>query len=332
MMDLLPSEDQEQILDAARVLLHGKMDIDRLRKQIEGDAANQCWSDLVEFGWFTLALAEDDGGAGLGLAEEMLLFREAGRYVLPVSVLGTSLAAHLAARAGDAEFIGAVAEGAARAGLAVPNPAAGEAAWLLIDAADATHAVATNGVTFKLLALGAFADRHKVPSIDEAISLERARLVKASGVGEPDDAIARWAVVLAAAMLTGIAEAARDLAVEYAGLREQFGQVIGAFQAVKHRCADMALRAEAATAQVSMAALAEENSLPGADFQVRAAALTALEAARANGASCIQVHGGMGFTWECHAHRFVKRADVLAQVLGGRRAVQERLLSATRVD
>ena len=133
---------------------------------------------------------------------------------------------------------------------------------------------------------------------------------------------------LADAMLAGMAQASCDLAVSYAKVREQFGQPIGAFQAIKHMCADMALRTTAAEAQVKMAAVFADAHTPGGDRQLDAAALIALKAARENAADAIQVHGGIGFTAECDAHFFLKRAYVLSALLGGLDGCRNRVLTA----
>jgi alkylation response protein AidB-like acyl-CoA dehydrogenase len=120
-------------------------------------------------------------------------------------------------------------------------------------------------------------------------------------------------------MMAGMAEATRDMAVGYAKLREQFGQAIGAFQAIKHICADAALRAEAATCQLMFAAIETQKQSSLAPMHVTAAKLTAADALLQNAAANIQVHGGIGFTAECDAHLYMKRAHVLEQLLGSQR-------------
>ena len=326
MIDLLPSDDQQQILDAARTLLSERFSPDRLRGHDGADpAADAGWSELVDFGWFMIGLPEAVGGAGLGLAEETLLFREAGRFLLPPSVLATSLAAHLAAEAGNEALAGELATGAARAGLGFPS----EDGAYLVDADRSAYVLMLDETGLHLFARDAFADIRPAPSLDEAVRLERAAAPSAPPVLENSArGLSRHAEVLISAMLIGLAEASLELATDYAKIREQFGQPIGSFQAVKHRCADMCVRAETAGAQVAMAALSYQDDQPDAEFQVLAAARSALQAARENGASCIQVHGGMGFTAECHAHRFLKRHHILAQLLGGPRRLEARLLAA----
>ena len=146
-----------------------------------------------------------------------------------------------------------------------------------------------------------------VEGLDETVTLARVTAAPASGVSD-----AR-ASLLIAAYLTGIAQAATDMAVEYAKTRQQFGQPIGAFQAIKHMCADMATRAAAADAQVFYAAVTfEAVNDPVGD--IAAARMLAADAALANGKANIQIHGGMGFTAECDAHLLLKRAQLMARL------------------
>jgi alkylation response protein AidB-like acyl-CoA dehydrogenase len=124
-------------------------------------------------------------------------------------------------------------------------------------------------------------------------------------------------VVLTAALALGVASGAGDLATRYAKEREQFGRPIGGFQAVKHLCADMLVRTEVARAAVYAAACALDGASDD-DPSVAASVAKSVagEAALANGKAGIQVHGGMGFTWEVHAQRYWKRAVTLDATFG----------------
>jgi alkylation response protein AidB-like acyl-CoA dehydrogenase len=125
------------------------------------------------------------------------------------------------------------------------------------------------------------------------------------------------ASALTAALLVGIASAETDLAVAYAKERQQFGRAIGSFQAVKHICADMLSRAEVARAAVYAAGVHLDGNGDGDTARaVTGAMLLASEAAFANGKACVQVHGGMGFTWELPLHLYLKRAWVLSTTFG----------------
>jgi alkylation response protein AidB-like acyl-CoA dehydrogenase len=130
----------------------------------------------------------------------------------------------------------------------------------------------------------------------------------------------RWALegaTLAAALLLGMAGATTDLATAYAKQRVQFGKPIGAFQAVKHLLADMLVRAEVARAAVYAAGVTLDDPVVGDPARAAATAkLTAGEAAVSNGKTCVQVFGGMGFTWEVDAHLYLKRAWVLDTAFG----------------
>jgi alkylation response protein AidB-like acyl-CoA dehydrogenase len=129
------------------------------------------------------------------------------------------------------------------------------------------------------------------------------------------------AVLLTAAEQLGTATRACELAVQHARTREQFGQPIGAFQAVKHLCAQLLVRAEVARAAVYAAAVTGDSA------DIAAARLLADEAAVRGACDCLQVHGGMGFTWESEVHLHLKRAWVRAQ-RGGGRTESEELLAA----
>src|SRR5690606_33176714 len=124
------------------------------------------------------------------------------------------------------------------------------------------------------------------------------------------------AQVLASAFLAGLAEAARDMATEHARTRIQFGKPIGVNQAIKHVCADMAVAADAAISQTLFAAIALQSGRGDSMFQVLAAKSVATRAAIDNAANGIQVHGGMGYTFEHNAHLVLKRAHVYAHLFG----------------
>jgi alkylation response protein AidB-like acyl-CoA dehydrogenase len=146
-----------------------------------------------------------------------------------------------------------------------------------------------------------------------------------SGEGSSD--LTLLGSVLISAMLVGVAEATRDMGVEYAKQRVQYGKPIGSYQAIKHPCADMATRCEAAVSLLLFAALAVREGRPDAVFQVAAAKRIATQAALENSRANVQIHGGMGYTWEHDAHLYVTRARVLNQVFGDVHAQQATLLA-----
>lgn len=311
MIDLGLSGEQQQMVDSVVGLLEAQSPVSRLRPSGKPSDIHR---ELAAWGWFGVGLPEDRGGLGLGVAEETLLAFEAGRFLLSPTVLATTLAARMCSD----ERLPELLDGTVRAALAL---AEGDNVSVF-DRGDASLLVMFEGDEIALADAGAFRG-DGIPGFDEALTTERGALDDARRIVSQPAGHAR---LLISAMLAGIARAGCDLAVEYAKVREQFGQPIGAFQAIKHMCADMGLRAYAAEAQVKMAAAATADAPGMAAFQVEAAALTALRAARENASDAIQVHGGIGFTAECDAHFYLKRAHVLGQVLGGLEACRSGVL------
>jgi alkylation response protein AidB-like acyl-CoA dehydrogenase len=260
------------------------------------------WRELGEAGFFALRVPETEGGVGLGLPEAVLAFEEAGRVLLP----GPLLATHLAA---------AAVPGAADGSVVVADVDGGLVEWL--DAADVVRGEAADAVPLR--SVDPLTPLHRVPG-GRAGHLGRSRPTGPSE--EPRRALGGpVASLLTAAEQLGTATRACELAVQHARTREQFGQPIGAFQAVKHLCAQLLVRAEVARAAVYAAAVTADPA------DIAAARLLADEAAVRGTRDCLQVHGGMGFTWESEVHLHLKRAWVRAQ-RGGGRTESEELLAA----
>jgi alkylation response protein AidB-like acyl-CoA dehydrogenase len=339
-MDLLPSAEQEQIVAATVAFLTSELPVERLREPRAGADAAKVWTKLAELGWFALGgPASGDDGFGLTLTDAALVYRELGRHLVPPAALGAALGASVAAAAGDRALAAEIGEGRARVGLAVrPSEHAGVGAlssgpFLLLDVDDAELFLAWNEREAALIAASDLGPVERKESVDPGLAIAEARVTGerlTAAVRADALPVDRWASVLTAAMLVGIAEATRDLSVAHAKTREQFGRPIGSFQAVKHACADMAVRAEAAAPQVWMAALTADAARPDADFQAAAAKLVATEAAYANSRAAVQVHGGMGVTFECLVHFHLKRTHVLDAVGGNVRDQQARVLVAGR--
>lgn len=313
-MDMLPNTEQQQIIDSVRGFLADQFPLERLRDSVGADCVPERWLAAAELGLFGMSLAEEAGGAGYGLAEELLLHREAGRVLFSPALLAQALAARLLVELGqpaDALISGEerVALLAPIAGAQVGQSLSGD--FHLIDASGARWLLAWSMNGAALVDADQVSTR-EVGSLDESLHVQRATLDGLKSMYFlAGDGIARRASILLAAQLVGIAEAARDMAVDYAKLREQFGQPIGAFQAVKHLCANMAVRCEAAWFQSAFAALSPDEVAQGA-----AALLVASEAANENSAANVQIHGGMGYTAECAAHHLVKRARVIERLAG----------------
>lgn len=331
MIDFGLDEDEREIVSALSTFLADQAPLDRLNPAPE-PALNRDRAlvpKLAELGYLSLGLPEAHGGIGLPLAVEALVFREYGRHLLSPAILGSVIGARIAAEQGDPRTSAGIATGEISVGLASPvlpragGPGAGDDVHLLeADAADLVVAWGEFGAA--LIPLTAFDDLQTAVGLDSTLHLSRARL--AANVERWGDDISIRADVLCAAALCGIAEMARDSSVDYVKTREQFGQPIGAFQSVKHRCANMAVRATAAWAQTLYAALEAEELGHVSAFQGHCAVLIAADAGVQNGAANIQNHGGIGFTGEHHPHLLLKRAHVLDQLCGGSRLRQRRLL------
>jgi len=322
-MDFELSEDEVALADGMRRLCAGRFPLDRVRgaegQRVAIDTSG--WSELADAGVFSLRLAEDAGGLGLGTAAAAVVFEELGRALVPGPILATHLAAGIVEGAADGKvMVGAVLRPGSGSGHGAPP--------VVIEHLGSLGAVVVVGDDGLGVVDPATLDAVAVErSLDPLTPLWRVdHLPAGEPVGGPDDTVSwrRDASVLGGALLVGLAAETVDLAVAYAKERQQFGKPIGSFQAVKHLCADMLVRAEVARAAVHAAAVTIDQ--PDVGDAVRAAAgagLLAVEAAMANGKSCIQVHGGMGFTWEVPAHLYLMRARVLAGALEGTDALAE---------
>ena len=314
MIDLSLDEGQQEIVTSAADFLREAAPVSRLRAPGADTALHRA---LAEWGWFHVGAAEADGGLGLGPVEEALLYVEAGRQLVAPSVLATALAAAL----GPDDLREAMRTGAARAIFALP---AGADAVLALEREGAALIVVPGEADVRFFRASDFGGE-RVEGFDEALSTERGRIAAPALLTV--EASAR-ATLLLAALLAGNAAGAAESAIAYAKVREQFGQPIGAFQAIKHRCADMGVAAFAASAQVTMAAACLAEHAPQTPTELAAAVRIAVKSAQANAAAAIQVHGGMGFTAECDAHRYLKRAHVLARLLGDPRRTAAALLAS----
>jgi alkylation response protein AidB-like acyl-CoA dehydrogenase len=319
MWNLLPSDDERIISETVRAFLAAEQPLERLRPNAPPTDA---WASMAELGWLGVGLPEAAGGSGLGLAAEALIQRECGRYLVTPSLFATMLAGHVAWHAGDLALVRDLAAGRSRAVLVIDAEPAwenGERAVLSFDHDAAAMLLFWNDRGMGLFAADALTGLHSEPCFDESLSLVSGRLAgDRSLLWVPVEAapLAARAQVLLAAALVGLAEHACELAVGYAKVREQFGKPIGGFQAVKHRCADMAVRQRLAWYQTSLACLKLEARVDDWPLQVGSAKLLAAEAAHENGRACVQLHGGIGFQAECDAHWFLKRARVYDQAGG----------------
>jgi alkylation response protein AidB-like acyl-CoA dehydrogenase len=300
-VDLELTSDERDLQEGVRKLCEGRFPMEVVRGlEASGGVDRGRWRELADAGVFTLRLPEPEGGVGLGAREGVLVFEELGRALVP----GPLVASLLAAGVVDGEVVGSVE----RDGLVVEWLASLDA--LVVRDGDGLWAVDPSAV-----------EGEAVPQpLDPLTPVTRvASLPRGEHVGGPEDAH-RWRVegaALTAALQLGSAEATLDAAVAYAKERTQFDRPIGTFQAIKHLLADMLVRVEVARAAVWAAGATVDQPDVGDPARAASAAkVLADEAALANGKAAIQVHGGMGFTWEVDAHLHLKRAWVLATQFG----------------
>ncbi|MEO8603075.1 MAG: acyl-CoA dehydrogenase family protein [bacterium] len=341
-MDLMPTAEQDAIRDSVRTFLDAELPMSRVRALLNasGDAYDTLWRGAAELGFFGLGLPEAAGGAGYALTEEMVLFEELGRVLAPGPWLGSVLAAHALADGGQA-VLERVIGGTLRVALCAD-------AWggaLRLDGEQLSgvrKSVLGAGLADAFLVLhddGAlFVPRSSGVAVDATASLDATNPVgtvtfTAAAVVRlptPVAALRRAATVLSCAEAVGGMARTVEASVEYAKVRQQFGKPIGSFQAVKHRCADMAVRAEVARSATTYAAVAVRDDAEDADFQTSVAKVLCGDAYLKNAADNVQNHGGMGFTWECDAHLFVKRSRAFDATLGSRRAELDALVAQFR--
>jgi alkylation response protein AidB-like acyl-CoA dehydrogenase len=322
-VDFELSDDQVALRDAARALLDGRASPKQVREVVDADLGidDGLWAEMIAQGWTALAVPEDQGGLGLGIVELALLLEEVGGHAAPAPVLQQALALDaLVEGDGPAELIDALVAGDAIGTAAfTPVEAVGSGgAWRLtgrpepvIHAPAARVAVVrSSDAVFVVDGVSSAAE----PAMDRTRSLGWIELDHTSAVrlGGPE-AVERFVDLGAvghAAELLGASARVLDLAVEYAKERVQFGRPIGSFQAVKHRCADMLVDVEGMRSAVYHAAWALGAGDPDASVAASTAKTWCSEASRRVMASGLQVHGGIGFTWEHDLHLFVKRAQL----------------------
>lgn len=325
-MDLLPDSDQEEIIAASAAFLESEMPFVRLRELISEPTRvdDAFWAACAELGWFGLGLPESDGGLGCKLVDEALLAREIGRSLAPGPYIATVLGARVAARAGADELVEAILAGRARVGQAVLDGGTTRSdgrltgSLRLVGAGGADHVLVADAREALLLSAGDLDDVSEEQCIDDTTSLRRATakgVLPIAQLPTTADPIYLRGLVLSAATLVGIAEACRDMSAEHARSRVQFDKPIGVNQAIKHPCADNAVRAEAAWAQTAFAAVSLDEGHDGAPFQALSASIVAGDAAEQNSAVTLQVLGGMGFTFEADVHLYLKRTQVVKRLL-----------------
>lgn len=303
-MEFLLSDDQTALQAELRRFLTDRVDHDlrTAAAALPGAVDRALWADLASMGVFGIHTPEDDGGVGLGLAEATIVFEELGRVAVPGPTISTCLAATLGA-AGAVDGTNVV--GLIRADTLLVEHLEGLDELLVHHDGLVEHVERPEGTLLPrpLDPLTPVSQVDAIPAGDE--------------ISKAGERIIQQGRLLAAAFQVGLGQAAVDLGTEYAGQRRQFDKVIGSFQAVKHLLADAVVGVDIARAGVHAAAVAlDEDESSGRTMSVDAARLVASEAAQRACEACIQVHGGIGFTWELDAHLFLKRSLALDATFG----------------
>jgi 3-oxochol-4-en-24-oyl-CoA dehydrogenase len=291
---------------------------------------SEIWSAGKDLGWNGLAIADEYGGSGFGLAELAVVLEVQGRELSPGPFLPTVAAAVVIDRCASdsvrAQLLPGLADGSSVGALALSGNVtigsdlvvtgesptvlgAPDADVLVIAAGEDVVIVDAKADGVTITALASLDTTRNVGSVAlRGVTLEGDRVLR--GVARKARTVFR---ILAAAEAVGVSWAALDMAVEYAKVREQFGRTIGTFQAVKHHAANMLVNAEETTAATWDAARADD--LDSAWFPAAVAAAHAIRTQIFNAQYNIQLHGGIAYTWEHDAHLYLRRARTLAALM-----------------
>jgi len=348
------SESQEILKDNARKFFAGECPLNHVRKLAETGSTYDAdlWSKMAAQGFTGIIFPEEYGGMGMSAVDLILLMEEAGRALVPGPFFATvALAATVInAVATDAQkkkYLAPICSGEARSTLAEIEAGAGWGAR-----AEGKTTVVNGRLTgeklfvpdadiadFLVVAAGSgvFAVQRNAPGVSvtpmPAMDLTRSvyavrldntpaeKLGDASGTERATD-VATAALV---AEMVGAMQRILDMSVEYAKTRKQYGKAIGAFQAVQHQCADMYLETESSRSAAYYAAWALDHDPAQAATAVSIAKMYASDACRTVGNRGVQVHGGMGFTWENDLHLYYRRAKASETMLGDATFHRERI-------
>jgi alkylation response protein AidB-like acyl-CoA dehydrogenase len=349
------SESQEFLKDSARKFFAGECPSAEMRRLMETDTAYDAalWSKLTDQGYTGIIYPEAYGGVGLGKVELMLLMEEAGRALLPgpffsTAVLAGAVLDGVANPAHKSKYLAPICRGEARATVAVPEaggswdpedvhmnaqggkltgekffvPDAAVADFMIVIARNGVFVVDPKAHGIKISPMVAMDLTRKLYSIE----FSNAPAEEIGAISDLPRALDIATASLAAELVGGM-QRTLDLTVEYAKTRKQFGKPIGMFQAVQHQCADMYLETESARSAVYYAGWALEENSPDAAKAVSIAKMYASDAARTVGNRGIQIHGGMGFTWENDIHLYYRRAKASETAFGDATFHRERIAS-----
>jgi 3-oxochol-4-en-24-oyl-CoA dehydrogenase len=336
MTGLAITEDHQALAHTVADFLEARGARDAARKLLETDLERlpEFWPELGKLGWLGLHLPEQHGGSGFGLPELVIVAEQFGRSVAPGPFVPTAIASAVIAAAAPPELQARLLPGLA-GGTTVGAVALGAEVTFADGVASGAAGVVASGHLADVLLVAASEDVLVVDHPGDAVTAEvpanldptrrAARLIldaaPASVLPGAGALLTDVARLLFAAEATGVARAVTEQAAEYAKLREQFGRPIATFQAVKHHCANMLVAAELATAAVWDAA----RAAAGDQFRYTAAiaATLAVPAATTNAQLNIQVHGGIGFTWEHDAHLYLRRGAAIGALIDAEAAAAD---------
>jgi len=334
-MGIALTDDHRELAEVARAFLTSQKARWAARSLLDtaDESRPPFWQNLVELGWLGLHIDEEHGGSGYGLPELVVVIEELGRAVAPGPFVPTVIASAVIAKDGTADqksrLLPGLIDGTITAAIGldsqvrVSDGLADGDAGIVLGAGLGELLVIAAGDDVLLLERGREGVSVDVPdNLDPTRRSGRVRLqnvsVSADDIvpGARESTLARARTLLAAEAVGGASDCV-DAAVAYAKVREQFGRTIATFQAVKHHCANMLVAAESATAAVWDASRAASEDEQQFRLIAAAAATLAFPAYARNAELNIQVHGGIGFTWEHDAHLHLRRALVIAALLGG---------------
>jgi alkylation response protein AidB-like acyl-CoA dehydrogenase len=349
-MDFTFSPEQVALRDAVRSFLSAEAPNEYVRRMAEHDDAGvtpEVWRKIVDLGWTGLLVPETSGGLGLGMVDAVVVQEEMGRALFPGPFFSSAILATLAARAlGLDEQLAALAAGTHRGTVAIDEAGYGDPIErvrvrangrgtrykldgvkpMVPDGCTADWALVTARTRegLQTFLIDRPANAELVSSLDVTRKFARLEFdeTRATLVGPPGDHAAIWhrivddAGVLIGAELIGVSEAANQTALDYAQAREVFGKPLSKFQVTRHKAVDMLREIELARVGVHYAAWASDVEVEDREIAAASAKAYAAHAANYVTAECIQIHGGVGYTWECDAHLFLRRAKVDDLLLG----------------
>jgi alkylation response protein AidB-like acyl-CoA dehydrogenase len=355
------TETQQTLKNTARKFLAAECPLAEVRKQMETETAFDAalWAKIAEQGWTGIIFPEEYGGFGMGMVEMAATLEEMGRALLPGPFSSTVLLAGslLEAAGNDAQkqkYLGAICRGEAKAtvslledsaswspdavqmkatGLTLNGrklfvPDAGVADFILVaarmDGELALFVVPSKASGLRITNLPAMDATRKLYEVTfDSVAAEL--VAQGAHARQALDRALDIATVGLVAEMTGGMQRLLEITVEYAKTRKQFGRAIGEFQAVQHQCADMLVYTESSRSAAYYAAYAIQEGIPEARLAVSVAKAYASDAYREVGNRAIQVHGGMGFTWENDVHLFYRRAKASELAFGDAAFHRERI-------